>query len=1069
MRRWIYVLGVLTACSGGAGDPALEIDAEVPEGRVGEVYSATFEVTGASSPKWAIEGLPEGLRFTPDATRAEVEGVPEAAGTFAGAVRVTDGEREARRAFVIVVRPGSITIVTESLPAATAEVPYVATIEAVGGSGERTWRVEGLPEGFSAMADDAVVIRGTPSEIGTSSIEVHVADASGEDMQTLDLVVAATSLVLDDTVIPVGYVDTPYRAPLHATGGRAPYTWTIDQGPAGITVDDTATATCAVIGTPQSVGRASVVVRVQDRDGASATGTFTLDVTEGPLEILTSTLTDAWYDHAYGTTIAFRPGVGAHTWTITNGAPPAGLRLVVSGSEARIEGTPTDLRTGVFTLEVEDERGQIDTQRFMLFVTPDPPLVITTLSLPTVEVGLPVELPIAAAGGATPYTWMTSGTLPTGLEVDAIGTPTTFVRGVPTRLEREDVEVTVLDRNGRRASRRFTIEVTPSVQPLSIVTTSPPSGSTCHDYLFELEGAGGSRTDYVWSLLQGSLPNGIVFDADDALFVGVPQVTGSFPFVIGLTDGVGESTTASMTLEVTASSGPRFGLVSTGGSSERRLFPLDLCGASFALASSINQPQAGDGGLMFNAPVVFSPAGDRAAYVAQENGETRLYVVDLSGAAPVTTAATPPMMTGPFGVAWISWSPSGAHVALVGELTSPGYAAWIIDVTQPQNPGPAIRVSPDLAPTGNVWGDVVWSPDGQRFAFIGDVVTPNVFEVFVGETATASTSVRSVSGVQQQQDEVRRIPPVWAIDSAHVLFAARLRTDRIEVFAVDVRDAMPAPFPILPSAPAGSATYSPLELSPDGTRFVYVASQAGTGAFEPYLVELRSPPYTPERIGPPLPAGTSPNQFAWSRASDRLLYVLPASGGWSGALNLVDVTQPDAITRLDVPGPNGGYVENQAGAFSFDASGTRVAFLSDISGVTDAYFVSVASSMPTMPERIGPLLTGHTTTQFVWSTDAPRLALVTQGSPQVGVGQLQIVNLTDGAPGRSRRVGESLNTAISSGPRRLHLRAGGAVVYFSTSTGSAHPVYGAFTAGPTNGAAALLVPSIFGIDSLHLP
>ncbi len=1061
MRTRAALLLALAACSGEAPEELRLAAGDLGEGRVGESYRAT--IAANRTVEWDVRGVPDGLVLTTDGASAELSGVPIEAGVFEIDVTVTAGEATTGRVYVLVVREGALAITTEALPEADVMMPYSATVEATGGRGTRTWTVEGLPEGLTATRDEAVTISGTPESPGAFDVRVAVRDVrEGTDEQTFTLRVRASALTITTTELPVAFAGVDYVAAIESAGGRPPYQWTVTEGPEDFAVDASTTATTSLVGTTATTGRYTITVQVEDAEGERATATFDLDVSDGPLTVLTSTLTDAQLGVPYGTMLRARGGVGELEWSLASGALPDGITL--DTALGRLDGTATELGRSTFTVSVTDERDRTASAALSLFVSEDPPLMITTLALPSVEVGLSVELSIEATGGATPYTWLVDGTMPTGLQIDDLGTPRTFVRGVPTRLERKDVEVTVLDRNGRRASRVFTLQITPSTVPLEIVTTEAPDGAQCRDYLFTLAGAGGSRTDFSWSIAQGSLPDGLTFDPGDGVVIGVPQVAGSFPIVLALEDGVGETTSAAVTIDVMPSSGPRYGLAVGFNASQRRLFPIDLCTDTFLQAASINQPTLEDYGLGLAAPVIFSPSGDRAAYVAQENGDERVYVVDLSGSTPTYAPVSAPLFLS-FGGAFLSWSPTGQHLGFVAAPEPNHYVAYVADVSDPANPGTPRQVSP-LRADVDVGSNVVWSPDGQRFAFLADTGPNAAVEVLVGQVQS-STVASPVSGPIGPGQQIRQFDPVWSSDGTHVFFVARLREPRIEVFAVDVGAPNPTPFPIAPNAPSFSGIYTPLSVAPDGERFVYVASQTTEGVYDAYLVELRSPPYVPVRVGPGLSGTEVVSRLVWSDASDQLLYLVPASGVGAGALYVTPTATPTVAVLIDGP-TMGDAVRNSVGGFAFDSSGTRVAYLRDHPfGEYEPYVVDLSSGTPTPPARVGPPPGGKFTNSFRWARDAPRIVLSTRGNTTVGPGELLIVDLADGAPGRTRVLAANLNAPPRGDLRLLHLRAAGAIVYFSAGS-SPWPLFGAYTAGASvNG--ALLSTGIYSLDQLYFP
>ncbi len=90
------------------------------------------------------------------------------------------------------------------------------------------------------------------------------------------------------------------------------------------------------------------------------------------------------------------------------------------------------------------------------------PLVITTASLPTGDVGNPYTATLAATGGVTPYTWtITAGTLPTGLTLNTDGT----ITGTPTHHTTTNLTVTATDGDNSHDTGilGLTITITPAL------------------------------------------------------------------------------------------------------------------------------------------------------------------------------------------------------------------------------------------------------------------------------------------------------------------------------------------------------------------------------------------------------------------------------------------------------------------------------------------------------------------------------------------------------------------------------------------------------------------------------
>ena len=183
---------------------------------------------------------------------------------------------------------GTLAIDSTSLPGATLQTPYSASLRAAGGSGARTWSVTAgtLPSGLS-LNPATGTISGTPTALGNSGFTVSVADSATPQhsaMTTLGISVTAVAPLLTvANSLGNGNIGGPYDAILRATGGRAPYTWTVAAGslPTGLSL---ASATGRITGTPNTPGSFTFMAQVTDSSTAPLTAQqqFTLTPSTGP-------------------------------------------------------------------------------------------------------------------------------------------------------------------------------------------------------------------------------------------------------------------------------------------------------------------------------------------------------------------------------------------------------------------------------------------------------------------------------------------------------------------------------------------------------------------------------------------------------------------------------------------------------------------------------------------------------------------------------------------------------------------------------------------------------------------
>ena len=159
-----------------------------------------------------------------------------------------------------------------------------------------------------------------------------------------------------------GQVDLEYSAGLNAKGGQSPYTWEITDGdlPDGLDLDED---TGEISGTPEDDDEYTFTVKVTDSSADPQTDELEFTITieeEGALQISTTALPSGKINTEYAEfTLEAVGGNGDYTWSLTDGALPAGLELTEDGV---IKGTPTESGNFSITITVTDSAGDDDEQ-----------------------------------------------------------------------------------------------------------------------------------------------------------------------------------------------------------------------------------------------------------------------------------------------------------------------------------------------------------------------------------------------------------------------------------------------------------------------------------------------------------------------------------------------------------------------------------------------------------------------------------------------------------------------------------------------------------------------------------
>ena len=204
----------------------------LPAGTVGATYTATVAASGGTTPySWSIVNgsLPGGL--TLNATSGVISGTPTAAATFNFTVQVSDAGdpvQTASKALSITVVPSltSITVTPANPSILTGGTQqFTATGHYSDGS---TQNLTSLATWSSSSPTVATVNSGglaSGLSAGTTTISAGVSAVSGSTTLTVQ-----APLVVTTASLPGGTVGTSYSATLAASGGTAPYTWSIVGG-----------------------------------------------------------------------------------------------------------------------------------------------------------------------------------------------------------------------------------------------------------------------------------------------------------------------------------------------------------------------------------------------------------------------------------------------------------------------------------------------------------------------------------------------------------------------------------------------------------------------------------------------------------------------------------------------------------------------------------------------------------------------------------------------------------------------------------------------------------------------
>jgi hypothetical protein len=171
-----------------------------------------------------------------------------------------------------------------------------------------------------------------------------------------------------------------------------------------------------------------------------------------------------------------------------------------------------------------------------------PPSGITiTSTAPDGAIGAAYSVPLAAAGGAPPYVWSSSGALPAGLALSA----NTLV-GTPTALGLYRFTLTATDTSGSQVAAPFAVAIN---SPGFVITTSStlPDAVATQPYAVVLLASGGAGA-IAWSA--SGLPDGLTISAAGVIS-GTPIADGALPsIIVEAIDAAGNIARRSLSLNV---------------------------------------------------------------------------------------------------------------------------------------------------------------------------------------------------------------------------------------------------------------------------------------------------------------------------------------------------------------------------------------------------------------------------------------------------------------------------------------------------------------------------------------
>ncbi|WP_167332668.1 putative Ig domain-containing protein [Rhizobium freirei] len=529
-------------------------------GAVATTYSQTITASGGtSSYTYAVTSgsLPAGLTLSP--TSGVVSGTPTAGGTFNFIVTITDsstgtGPFTGTRAYSLTIASPTISVGPTTLSSGTVGTVYSQTITASGGTSSYTYAVTAgaLPAGLSLSTGG--LVSGTPTAGGSFNVTITATDSSTgtgapfTGSQAYSLTISAPTLAIAPATIPTAALNTVYSQTITASGGTAPYHYTVIAGalPNGLALSPAGT----IAGTPTVASTFNFTITATD--SSTGTGPFTnskaysLVVTANPPVV--SNVSATVPPNSTNTPVALSLSGGTATSVAVVAQATHGT---ANASGTAISYTPAAgyVGTDSFTYTASNADGTSAPATVSITVS-TPTIAIAPATLPTATVATAYSETITASGGTSPYSYaVTTGVLPAGLTLSSGG----VLSGTPTASGTFNLTITATDSSTGAgpfsASRAYTLVTNIQAPVAGNVAATVAANSSANAITLAVTGGAATSAAIVTPAAHGTAT---ATSATTVAYTPVAGYSGPDSFTYTATNGSGTSAPATISITVTA-------------------------------------------------------------------------------------------------------------------------------------------------------------------------------------------------------------------------------------------------------------------------------------------------------------------------------------------------------------------------------------------------------------------------------------------------------------------------------------------------------------------------------------
>lgn len=317
--------------------PVVTLTAITGTAQVGAPYASSVAAAGGAAPYvYALTSgsLPAGLSL--DAASGSLSGTPTASGVASFTLSATDANG------CVGVLPCTLNVcaliaLSPIQANATAGQSYTSSASASGGAAPYAYALTSgsLPAGLS-LDTASGTISGTPTDDAAANFTLTATDANGcSGSRAYTITAGCPVITFGGATPPNAYLNTAYTHSLAATGGTAPYAYTLVSGslPSGLTL----AADGTVSGTPTALGTRTVTVRATDAYSCQSAVVSVTFIVKG-MALGNQIWVDMNDDGLRGTTESGMPNLSVELWSPGGN----GVRDNGSGDDVMLKATTTD-------------------------------------------------------------------------------------------------------------------------------------------------------------------------------------------------------------------------------------------------------------------------------------------------------------------------------------------------------------------------------------------------------------------------------------------------------------------------------------------------------------------------------------------------------------------------------------------------------------------------------------------------------------------------------------------------------------------------------------------------------